>query len=608
MEQPIHVNTNSHNYLTDSLKTIIDSLKAIFTSSLKGPPSIGVNVSAADPLIFHPSTINNLGNFALYSHQRALIEEMRRKESAFRTGATIGPLKTQLFSKFAILGDPIGTGKTITSLAYIATCKRVPLPPISPQLHPQSNTNFFSTSTTTTTTKTNIYIVPNMDIPIIKDALENQNQLRFRIIKKANNINQNLIDELNTIDVIVIPVTQYSTFSQFMIDHGIIFERCFFENIDNIYLSNNTSHLIANFTWLITNNWFNLLFPETCLFDYGITLDNFINTHYPNLPNDMTNYLTVQRMITQHTTPNSRSIFNNFIVQHPLRHHLLVATDGNYLAKSLNPGPLQHTVLHYNNDERFQVIYQMYSSIIKTLIDNNDIYGALEAVGAQMTASNEVIQMCRDQHDLECPICFTEYNIPTLTPCCKNIMCAECILKSCSMNNTNKCPFCRQEINGMKLISSEQSTPTTQINTSKTNVLVEYLKSHTHEKILLYFPNEARFGKLKKALKMNNIHYELLNGPRTSNRAKIEKFNSGRTNILIVHDYQHLMGYYLSKVSHLIIYPDYTNANIRQYLMGRIQSFVRVAPLTVVDFVFDTAGGTDGVDSVAGTALAASGV
>ncbi len=585
MEQPIRATNQNTHYLTDSLKTIIDSLKSIFTSSLKGPPQ------PVAPILANPGMIHRFGNFSLYSHQRALIEEMRKKETAFRTGSSVGPLKTQLFSRFAILGDPIGTGKTITSLAYIATCKRVPIAPISPHLHPQSSTNFFSTSNSTTTTKTNLFVVPNMDIPVLQENLQNQNILSYRIIKKVNHINTELIDDLPAIDLIVVPVTQYSTFSQFMAENNITFERCFFENIDNIYLTNSNSLLIANFTWLITHNWFNFIFPETNLFDYGTTLDIFLQNNYPNVVEDLTHYINMQRLNIQHSTPNSRSLFNNFIVQHPYRHQLLTITSGKYLNVSLNPGQLQHEVLRYNHDERFQVIYQVYAGLITQLIDSNDIIGALDAVGAQIMPRERVMEMCRDQSEEDCPICFAEYNIPTLTPCCKNIMCAECIFKSCTLNNTKKCPFCRQEINGMKLIASQISETVEEgPGISKVNILINYLKAHNDKNILLYFPNQARFGNLKKALKLNDIHYELLNGPRSSNRVKIEKFNSNRTKLLILHDHEQLTGYYLPKVSHLIVYPDYTNANVRQYLMGRIHSFIRAAPLTVVDFVLTAAG------------------
>jgi hypothetical protein len=257
----------------------------------------------------------------------------------------------------------------------------------------------------------------------------------------------------------------------------------------------------------------------------------------------------------------------------------------------LNPGPVQQTVLKYKQDERFQVIYPIYSQSVNTLINQNDIFGALDAIGSQLLPRDQVLQLCRDQSEEQCPICFTDYTIPTLTPCCKNLMCAECIIKSCSMNLTNKCPFCRQEIHGTKLIASESAVIETDINdhhkTTKTNILIQYLQRSNKESILLYFPNQARFGKLKKALKFNNIHYEILSGPRSANRAKIGKFNLGRTNLLIVHDHDHLMGHYLPKVSHLIIYPDNTSLTTRQFLMGRIQSFVRAAPLTVVDFTFE---------------------
>ncbi len=576
MEQPLR---QHYNYATDNLKTIIDSLNSIFTTSIKGP------IQPIAPTLHN--TIQTFGNFILYSHQRTLIEEMRKKETAFRTGTQSPGI--QLFSRFAILGDPIGTGKTIASLAYIAKCKRVAIPPVNPYLHPQSYTNFFSTTTIHTTVRTNLFIIPNMDIPQIKDILENQTELRYRIIKKHNNINHTLIEDLPNLDLIVIPSSQYVSFCDFMNDNNIIFERSFFENIDNMYLHNNNTNILSHFTWLINHNWFNYIFPEVNLFDYGSTLDNFITNNYNNINTDLNYFIQCQRMNTQHTTPNSRSLFNNFVVQHPYRHQLITVTSGLYLSKSLNLSPMKHVILNYKTDERFNVIYPIYSQSVNNLIVENDVTGALDAIGAQLLPKEQVLQLCRDQSDEQCPICFTDYTIPTLTPCCKNLMCAECIIKSCTMNVSNKCPFCRQDIHGTQLISADTTNEIVQPQlTSKINILVNYLKENSSiSSILLYFPNQARFGKLKKAMKLNNIHYEVLNGPRSANRAKIGKFNLNRTNILIVHDPDHLIGYYIPKVSHLIIYPEGINMNIRQFLMGRIQSFVRAAPLTVVDFALE---------------------
>ena len=68
---------------SDNLKTVIDSLKSIFSASLKE------HVINQAP--------NRFGNFVLYSHQRALIEEMRNRETAFRNGVS------KLYSRFAIL-------------------------------------------------------------------------------------------------------------------------------------------------------------------------------------------------------------------------------------------------------------------------------------------------------------------------------------------------------------------------------------------------------------------------------------------------------------------------------------------------------------------------
>jgi hypothetical protein len=57
----------------------------------------------------------------LHPHQLAMISAMEEKEYACINGFRIGA--EQHFSQFAILGDKVGSGKTLMMLGYIAHMK-----------------------------------------------------------------------------------------------------------------------------------------------------------------------------------------------------------------------------------------------------------------------------------------------------------------------------------------------------------------------------------------------------------------------------------------------------------------------------------------------------
>jgi hypothetical protein len=615
-------NTNLRHPLIrqpDNLKTILDSLRSIFTNAIRGPKEIPLQNklypnSSPTGIAVVPK---KFGAFTLFSHQTALTQEMYERESAFRQGASYAGLN--LFSRFAILGDPVGTGKTIAALAYIAKCKQTGPLPVSAYLHSMSQSNFFSTCNIYPSNRTNLFIIPFTHLTALTDILEGQNEIRYKIIKKQNQINDNLLDEINQLDLIVVPSTQYTAFSEFMADANIIFERCFIEDHANLHLNINQCNIHAHFTWLITNNWFNLLFPDTSLFEYGITLDRIIEDLYmqnpqPNWFNDFIQYITFQRQIITNNTPMGRSIFSKFIVQHPFRHHLIVCTTGKYLQISIDPPSVKNEIINYNYDDRFHVIYPIFSPMVRQLIEDNDIHAAMDSIGAQSINSNEFRESVKDDSlDDYCPICFDEYSIPTITDCCKNIFCSKCLLKTCVLNQTNTCPMCRQTISATKLLKSIVNDPAAEERPGihKTQALIKYLQANSEIPTMLYFPNQARFGKLKSALKNADIHYELLNGPRNANRHKIDRFNAGYTNLLIVNNEDYLTGFYIPKVSCLIFYPEGLNYNSRNILLNHVHRLIRAEPLVVVDFA-ETAVATAtptgaGVLALAGIAAASSG-
>lgn len=600
-----------HSHYTDTLKTTLDSIKGIFSNTIKTPlQQIAPNIHKKVPF--------NLGTYKLFSHQRALLEEMRQKENAFRTGSTLKGSDIQLFSRYAILGDPSGTGKTITALSYILYCKQYKIPNMSHYLHQTSQTNFFSYASISTNLNTNIFVVPVSDLPNLVSVLEKQNNLSYNVIKKENQI-YNVLDsnELNNLDLIVISSTQYNRFSDICSERGLVFKRCFFENIYNLHLFSANCTINAQFTWLITHDWFNILYPTITLFDYGGVLDTILNEDYRFASEDFKQFIQQQREVISNNSPPIRSLFNRFVNIHPFRHRLIVSTSNDYLRISIDPVEIKNKKLQYNHDIVIQKVYGINSVLVQSLLTKNDIIGALEAVGSNRIKASELINHTRSEElDDQCPICYDEYEFPTVTGCCKNVFCGGCILKSVHTVSNTICPICRQHVATNKLISVIPETEP-KPGLYKLDALIKYLKeifnSSVQNSILLYFPSIIHFGKLKDKLKKENIHYELLAGPRSANKTKIDKFNNKRVKFLIVQDESYLNGHYLPNVTNLILYPDTNTIKLTNFFLNRIHRLIREEPLTVVTFelsedpIIEATLVSSNIIVDAGTALAAVG-
>ncbi len=596
-----------HFPFTDTLQTALDSLKGIFSLSIKTPvPLIAPNTPKKLPTHF--------GQYTLFSHQKALIENMKQKENSFRTGSN-NLDNINLFSRYAILGDPAGTGKTIAALAYISYCKKFKTPCVANFLHHQSQTNFFSISSSSTNINTNLFIVPLNDLANLTKILENQTELKYAIIKKENHI-YNIFNNsaaLHGLDLIVVSSTQYNKFSEMSSEHGIQFKRCFFENINNLNLYSAHCTINAEFTWLITHDWFNILYPNINLFDYGSLLDNIINDRYNTATEDFKNFIEAQREIFTNNTPATRSLFYRFVNVHPFRHRLILTTTGNYLRISIDPIEIKNHTIKYNYDTEFQKIYSISSPTVQNLLNNNEIVSAMEAIGVNRIKQNELVNYTRSEDlDDQCPICCDDYQYPTVTACCKNVFCGHCIIKSIKSTPTVICPLCRQHVVTNRLISvlPEKDPPP---GLHKLDALVKYLKQILKkEHVLLYYPSVIHFSKLKDRLKKENIHYELLNGPRASNKRKIDMFNDGKVKFLIIQEDSYLISHYVPKVTNLILYPDNNPHKTINFFYNRIHRLIREEPLTVVNFglevdvIAPASGETTGTDA-AGTAEAAVG-
>ena len=77
----------------------------------------------------------------LRRHQNAVIEQMNHYEDILFKGLSVN--SSTLFSKYAILGDTVGVGKTLMVLSHIAslqTCNTLE----HKQLHKDSSKNFYS--------------------------------------------------------------------------------------------------------------------------------------------------------------------------------------------------------------------------------------------------------------------------------------------------------------------------------------------------------------------------------------------------------------------------------------------------------------------------------
>ncbi len=531
-------------------------------------------------------------NRDLLPHQNRLISTIWEKERRLRAGSYInGEL---FFSRQAILADPINTGLFETIFAYISNCKTRQQNHTTVMMHPFSTSQVFSISRSKESIhKSNLLIVNNNYINIIKKQLDDTNELSYTIIKRQNQLTADLITSLETSDLVILPTSQLHNAITFFNENNYIFHRCFIEDNSALNtIAREVQQPKAEFTWVLSEHWTRLLWPDLDFNDLENVLEWTLTVMVPNAPKTMRDYIQFEKIFSPAISP--RSLLNKYCIFHPLSHALIVLSDVEAIMESMQIKPEKNITLKYSYDDPLQIVHSILSTTVGDQIANNNIYGAVNSIGAQLLSPDlwsleKSIYIRRGTDEDTCPICYEKLEYPTVTDCCRKLFCAQCIIKACRANRTCICPMCRSTIFGNRLlvVAPPPAIPDYQ-HPNKMTALTNYLNINRNRPTLIYFPYEPRLGKLKAKCKLVNIPLEILTGNRFDSQRKMDKFNiSG--GVLVITDIKQLYGHQLQSTAILIFYTDNISPTITQVLRMHTYSLAREAALEVVAFVEDAA-------------------
>ncbi len=574
-------------------------METIFNNTIKNTPNI------------QKYTFNNQ---QLLNHQNQLLTALYNREKNLRSGESYHG--EMFFSKLGVIADPINTNLFQTLLAYIKHTKSNPHSHTTLMMHPFSTSQVFSIIPAHESNHNcNLLIVSNNFLATIRGLLENQEDINYIILKRQNQLNDELINTLNNTDLLIVPASQAINTLNLFSNSAYTFHRCFIQ--DSAALSTIAREMApprSEFTWILTEHWSRLIWPDLDFNDLESTLERTIRDILPNAPQTMEDYIQFEKMFSP--TIGTRSLLYRYLIFHPLVHTLIVLSEPLMIAESMNIGAGTRTTLKYSYDEPLQIVHSILSSIVGNQLGRNDILGAITSVGAQILSpdiwSQDKAAYIRDEQDEEsCPICYEKLTYPTVTECCRKLFCAQCILSSCRAGQSCICPMCRGQIHGNRLlVVAELPKKQDYLYDDKLTTLVKYVEQNQNRPTVVYFPFEPRLGRLKAKAKKLNITLEILNGSRYDSQKKINRFNNnGGT--LIVTDIKQLHGYHLPSIAVLILYPDNTAPSVQRIL--RTHAYSLALPLEVVVFEEDAvlatafAGATVLVGSNPGVAHTASG-
>ena len=357
----------------------------------------------------------------LLPHQQTAVAAALHLERAKLEGIDVDAISGdshggKLFSSHGVLGDRVGSGKSLTALALV----KAPPPPAQykefllrgTSLGDGRDTGLFRVREQTVTqygyalrqVPVSIFLVPHALIGQWETYVERDTSLRAHFIKKRTDASDiTFMQRLETWDVVFVSSTMWATFKATQDIRNIMWRRVFIDEADSIGITSDVDELHGLFYWFITASWLNLVFANGASF-------NIVSSYTP--PPE-----TPQHVV-QRVSQLQGGTHNNYIHIPGCRHNNLARRMGNMCGSymNLNAASSQSARLIVHSSEEyiktsFETPQIYHSNILCAtppnirVLDNGfisnemmerlnagDLAGALESIGMSAHSEDEVAE------------------------------------------------------------------------------------------------------------------------------------------------------------------------------------------------------------------------
>jgi SNF2 family DNA or RNA helicase len=363
----------------------------------------------------------------LRDHQLALLAAMEMRENQGVTG--IQYKNTTTYSRYGILGDEVGSGKSLVVLSYIAAMKnKNPYTQIQ-NLFPDSRGDLFSVYTTTlqTTVNSSLIIVPHTIYRQWQTYCKEHTNLNIFYAKSAKDISAlmdspswadisgnvggktkraELIEKLNQSDAVLVSNTLYATLEYYAEHNNISWKRVFIDEADTMYISGTARPTHAPFTWFITATWPNFLMVGHCIRPLMMTFYNQNATEYsPALGEWLGSEIGPVSAggVGRITWFNVRSKrwFEPYYTQHVLRGLTVLMCSKEFLSTSRKMPLTQYTTLMCEQPATHRVLAGFVNANIQNMLHAGNVDGALAELGVNADTPMNLVEAVTHEREKE---------------------------------------------------------------------------------------------------------------------------------------------------------------------------------------------------------------
>lgn len=480
----------------------------------------------------------------------------------------------ELNTSMGILGDRVGTGKSVILMGLISSKPRL------------LNNNYIHSGKFYLSFEVNhrenighnLLIIPDK---LYKQWMENMDMINNVSVYGCNN--KKSIEELKIreYDVIILVSSKYK---EFMDIHGNIkWGRVMVDEADTIKLRGNTL-FNSTFVWFITNS-----------------IDLLLNcTSFKHIFKQYT-YKFIRNIVVK----NSTEFINKSIVLPNIYKNKILCTTptelasddiSNKIVEILDAEGIDKTVelINCNMNKKSKTINILTNNITKKIkkIDeinmknNSPRYHEIKyKLSEEKRVLESKIKTITDNissiDETSCPICYESLLYPTIVSCCNNVFCFKCILKSanCNIDETrvSRCPICREEINKKNIYVMNEKNKKNNLLKSKLDSMMNIINSNDNK--IVIWDNWYSCESIMNALSNAKINFSTLKGKKELNK-QLNNFIEGDSRVLVLNHDTLILGLNLFVANTLIFYNKVPSA-IEDKVIGTVHRYGRTSPLNI---------------------------
>jgi Helicase conserved C-terminal domain/SNF2-related domain len=354
----------------------------------------------------------------LLLHQQSALAAALRLETAKTNGLDVDAIAGEsvggkLYTSYGILGDRVGSGKSLTALSLV---KMPPPPPLYNEYIVRGNTilgdgrdvGLLRTRTQVMSgtgmklkeVSTSLFIIPHALMGQWEAYVANDTTLKCCFVKKRKEAElPNLIETIEQYDALFVSSTMWNSFRAIHHPRNILWRRVFIDEADSIAITTDWDDINGLFYWFISASWLNLVFAGGAYFNvlsaytpldetppYVIDrVKKLQNNHYLQIPG-CRHVNIVRRMCG--ISANHSTVAINAAVSQSAR--LIVHSSEEYIKTSFTMPTMTTRKIICATPTNIRVLDSFISREMMERLNAGDVVGALESLGMNSYTESEI--------------------------------------------------------------------------------------------------------------------------------------------------------------------------------------------------------------------------